>query len=141
MTVSAVPHINLRGQAREALAFWQAAFGGRQTLVTYRDAGNLQHPADADLVMWGEVASDDGFRVMAYDVPSGLSWQPGENAFFVAVGAPTAAEVAARWDRLADGAAVIQPLAPAPWSPLYGMLKDRFGIVWVLNVATPRVPA
>ena len=27
-----------------------------------------------------------------------------------------------------------QELAPAGWAPLYGMLKDRFGVVWVLDV-------
>jgi PhnB protein len=25
----------------------------------------------------------------------------------------------------------------AAWAPLYGMLKDRFGVTWVLDVATP----
>jgi PhnB protein len=29
----------------------------------------------------------------------------------------------------------VVPLAPAGWSPLYGMLRDRFGVVWVLDVA------
>jgi PhnB protein len=33
-----------------------------------------------------------------------------------------------------DGATVLQPLAPSPWAPLCGMLKDRFDITWVLTV-------
>ncbi|MFI0791368.1 hypothetical protein ACH4OY_01505 [Micromonospora rubida] len=32
-------------------------------------------------------------------------------------------------------ARVIQDLGPAGWAPLYGMLKDRFGVTWVLDVA------
>jgi uncharacterized glyoxalase superfamily protein PhnB len=36
----------------------------------------------------------------------------------------------------ADGANVLQPLSPAQWAPLYGMLKDRFGIIWVVDVVS-----
>jgi PhnB protein len=42
-----------------------------------------------------------------------------------------------RWERLADGATVVQPLAPAQWAPLSGMLRDRFGVTWVVDVAAP----
>lgn len=84
--------------------------------------------------------ADNGFRIMAYDVPAATPWNQGENAFFVAVGGDSAEAVSAYWDKLADGAAIVQPLAPAPWSPLYGMLKDRFGVVWVLNVTVPYSP-
>lgn len=72
---------------------------------------------------------------MAYDVPTALAWNRGENAFFVSVRGETAEEIAGYWDKLSGGATVLQPLAPAQWSPLYGMLKDQFGIVWVLDVA------
>ncbi len=32
--------------------------------------------------------------------------------------------------QLSNDATVIVPLAPSAWAPLYGMLKDRFGITW-----------
>lgn len=41
------------------------------------------------------------------------------------------------WHKLSAGAAIVQPLARAGWSPLYGMLKDRFGITWVLDLEVP----
>lgn len=135
MTIQTITHLNFRGQARAALAFYQAVFGGEATLVTYQDAGNVRDPADADHVMWGQVAADNGFRIMAYDVPAAMPWQPGENAFFVSVRSDTADEIRALWDKLADGAQVVHALAPAPWTPLYGMLKDRFGVTWLLDVA------
>ena len=46
-----------------------------------------------------------------------------------------AAEVTRYWEALSQGATVVQPLAPAGWAPLYGMLTDRFGVTWVLDVA------
>lgn len=141
MSVKATTHINLRGNAREALAFYQSVFGGHVQMVTYKDAGNVKDPADADRVMWGQVASDNGFCVMAYDVPSAMPWNPGENAFFVSVRGETAQEIAAHWEKLRDGATIVQPLEAAQWTALYGMLKDRFGVVWALDVVAQYNPA
>lgn len=86
--------------------------------------------------MWGQVAADSGFRVMAYDVPADMPWNQGENAFFVSLRGETTEEITAYWKKLSDGAAVLQPLEPAQWAPLYGMLKDRFGVTWVLDAVS-----
>ena len=141
MTIQATTHLNFRGQAREALGFYHSVFGGEQTIVTYRDFGAAQGVAHAEQVIWGQVVSDAGFRVMAYDVQPDKAWDPGENAFYVSVRGTAAAEVTAFWEALRDGATVLQPLAPAAWSPLYGMLKDRFGITWILDVEAGRAGA
>lgn len=136
MSVHAVTHLNFRGDARAALTFYQSVFGGDVAVVTYKDAGNVQDPAEADQVMWGQVAADNGFRVMAYDVPAQMPWNRGENAFFVSLRGEAAEEITAYWHKLADGAIVLRPLGAAQWAPLYGMLQDRFGITWVLDVVS-----
>ena len=136
MSVNAVTHLNFRGDAHTALTFYQSVFGGNVAVVTYKDAGNVQDPSEADQVMWGQVAADSGFRVMAYDVPARLPWNQGENAFFVSLRGETTDEVTAYWEKLSDGASVLQPLGPAQWAPLYGMLTDRFGITWVVDVVS-----
>jgi PhnB protein len=135
MTMTATPHLNFRGNAGAALAFYQAAFDGDVTTVTYGQAGQAGQPDEADQIMWGQVASASGLRVMAFDVPASRPWHPGDNAFFIVAGGSTADEVTATWDKLRDGATILQPLGPAPWAPLYGMLRDRFGITWVLTLA------
>lgn len=137
MALISTTHINLRGDARAALELYREVFGGELVVATYADAGAAQDAADADLVMWGQVATADGFRVMAYDVPAHLPWEPGQNAYFVSVRGDDADVVSARWAALAGaaGATVVVPLAPAAWSPLYGMVRDPFGVVWVLDVA------
>ncbi len=134
MTVAVTNHLNFRGDARAALAFYQSVFGGELMIMTYADMGNVQEPSEANQVIWGQVSADSGFRMMAYDVPSRLPWNPGENPFFVSLRGDTTAEIAAYWEKLSDGATLLQPLAPAQWAPLYGMLQDRFGITWVVDV-------
>ncbi|MEU4546977.1 VOC family protein [Nonomuraea dietziae] len=136
MSVKSVTHLNFRGDARAALEFYQSVFGGDIAAVTYKDAGNMQDPAEADQVMWGQVVADNGFHVMAYDVPSRMPWDRGENSFFVSLRGETTEEVTAYWERLSAGATIVQPLAPAQWAPLYGMLTDRFGVVWVVDVVS-----
>ncbi|MEU0430121.1 VOC family protein [Streptomyces sp. NPDC006290] len=137
MSVTTTTHLNFRGAAREALDFYQTVFGGRAVAVTYKDVGNVQNENEADWVMWGEVVGDNGFHVMAYDVPSQLPWNRGENPFFVSVRGDDADEISALWQKLSDGSTVVRPLEAAQWAPLYGMLTDRFGVTWVMDVTAP----
>jgi PhnB protein len=138
MSITTVTHVNLRGTARAALDFYRSVFGGDLVAVTYADAHAVTDPAEADQVMWGQVTSPAGFHVMAYDVPAARPLEPGVAPYFVSVRGADAEEIQGSWDALsADGAGsqVVVPLAPAGWAPLYGMLTDRFGVTWVLDVA------
>ena len=86
MTLTATPHLNFRGNARAALAFYQTAFDGQVTMVTYQDAGQADQATAPDDVLWGQVTTPGGLRVMAYDVQAARPWHPGENALYVVVG-------------------------------------------------------
>ncbi len=141
MTVNAVTHLNFRGDARAALEFYRAVFGGELTAFTYEDMGGAADPSEADQIVWGQVDAPNGFRVMAYDVPASRPWSRGEVPFFVSVRGDDADEIDALWQRLAAGATVVVPLAPSQWATLYGMLTDRFGVTWVLDVAVAYAPA
>ncbi|MFI1192431.1 VOC family protein [Micromonospora sp. NPDC020750] len=135
MGIITTTHLNFRGDAREALEFYQSVFGGQIALVTYSDAHNVSVPAEADQIMWGQVQADNGFHVMAYDVPGNQSYSPGDKPVFVSVRGQDEDEITTYWKGLSEGATVFQDLGPAGWAPLYGMLKDRFGVTWVLDVA------
>ncbi|TDQ54378.1 VOC family protein [Actinorugispora endophytica] len=149
MSVNAVAHLNFHGQARAALEFYQSVFGGQTTIATYGDFGMPAEAPGAANVVFGQVVADNGFRVMAYDVPGeGAPIAQGapttrrengttitEEPFFLSVRGETVEEVGALWERLAEGAKVIEAFGPAQWAPAFGMLTDRFGITWVLDVA------
>lgn len=136
MTIKTTVHLNFRGNARAALGFYTSVFGGEQMLVTYADAHAVTNPAEAEQIMWGQVASADGFHVMAYDVPSSRPWNPGEIPVFVSVSGDDADALKSYWDKLSEGGTVVQPIGPAGFSSLYGMLKDAFGVTWVLDLRT-----
>jgi PhnB protein len=136
MSIATTAHVNFRGQAREALAFYASAFEGKAMIASYADIHQVEDPAQADSVAWGQVESSNGFRLMAYDVQTAKPYDQGQNSFYIALRGTDAAEIQERWDRLAEGATILTPLAPAAFAPLYGMLTDRFGITWIIDVTT-----
>lgn len=137
MAVRTVTHLNFQGNARAALAFYHEVFQGRQTLVTYAQAGQAEAARDPDHIIWGQVTGDDGIALMAYDVQAGREWNPGSNAFFVSLRGDDIGTIRPLWTALSDGAEVLVAPTASQWSPLYGMLRDKFGITWVVDVVAP----
>lgn len=134
MSIQTVAHINFRGEARRALSFYQFVFGGDLVLLTHSQIYGTIDPAEAELISWGRVVSKDGFAVMAYDAPASRAYDPGQSPFFVSVSGDYNTEITTYWDKLKIDGEILHDLAPSGWSPLYGMLKDKFGITWVLDV-------
>jgi PhnB protein len=155
MSLNAVAHLNFHGQAREALEFYQSVFGGQLTVATYADFGMPAELPGATNVVFGQVAADNGFRVMAYDVPgqhapaaTGTPTTRRENGttittepFFLSVRGESVDEITPVWAGLTKGATVIEPFGPAQWAPAFGMLTDRFGVTWIVDVAAGYTPA
>jgi PhnB protein len=137
MTIATTPHLNFRGDARAALEFYHSVFGGLLVAVSYADAHAVTDPAEASQLLWGQVESPDGCRVMAYDVPSHTEYAPGVIPLFVSIRSTDASEIERYWGAFAASATVVVPLAPAAWAPLYGMATDPFGVTWVFDVAVP----
>jgi PhnB protein len=134
MSIKTVAHINFRGSARAALSYYQSVFGGDLALVTHAQIYGTTDPQEAELVGWGQIVSVEGFTIMAYDAPASRDYDPGKAPFFISVSGDTVTEITGYWEKLMVGATIVQDLAPAGWSPLYGMLKDQFGVTWVLDV-------
>ncbi|WP_295836162.1 VOC family protein [uncultured Microbacterium sp.] len=148
MSVQTTTHLNFRGDAREALAFYQSVFGGHLVINTYADFGMPPEIPGSDKVVFGLVAAENGFRIMGYDIPgrteggiAGGGATHRENnatitdqALFVSISSPTLEELQGYWDALAVDATVVDPLAASAWSAGFGMLTDRFGVTWSASV-------
>ena len=141
MSVITTPHLNFRGDARAALEFYHSVFGGQLVVVSNEEAYSVETPEEAQQVKFGQVTGANGFQIMAFDVPASTSYDQGDKSLFVSVRGDSADEIAELWSRLAEGSTVLVDLAPSAFSPAYGMLKDAFGVVWVLDVAVAYEPA
>src|SRR5690606_23405477 len=69
MSITTTTHLNFRGDARKALEFYHSVFAGQVNIATYGDFGMPKDAPGADNVVFGQLESADGFRVMAYDIP------------------------------------------------------------------------
>jgi PhnB protein len=134
MPVTLNPYVNFKDNAREALEFYQSVFGGDLNMSTFADFQSAQDPAENDLIMHGQLDGANGVTLMAADTPKHLEFRT-PTGFSISLSGDDDATLRGYWDKLVDGGTVVQPLEVAPWGDAFGMLTDRFGISWLVNIA------
>jgi PhnB protein len=85
--------------------------------------------------MHGQLETEQGFTLMAADTPPGMAYSPGSSISVSLSGDDE--QLRGFWERLGDGGTVTVPLEQQPWGDEFGMLVDRFGISWMVNIAGP----
>lgn len=132
------PYISFNQNAREAMTFYQTVFGGKLVMQTFGEGHATQDPAAMNLIMHAQLIADNGIMFMAADTPPGMDFQPGA-MIRMSLGGDDAAELKGYFEKLADGATILAPLEQAPWGDTFGMLIDRFGVMWFVNILAPKV--
>lgn len=140
MSATLSPYLNFRGTAREAMTFYRSVFGGELTVSAFKDYAMPVGPDEADLVMHAQLQLTGEVFLMGADVPSFMAWTPGENTFSVSLSGDDLEKLTGWWDGLSEGATVSQPLERAPWGDSFGMLVDRFGVSWLVNISGSSAP-
>jgi len=137
------PYLNFDGNCAEAFAFYTRLFGG--TIVFQGTYGEMPPSPDAPPIP--ESARD---RIMHVHMQIkdqsllGSDAMPGADAnhggfepvqgFSVSIQAADAAEAQRLFDALAEGGQITMPFGATFWSPGFGMVRDRFGTPWMVNV-------
>ena len=137
MSISLNPYLIFDGNTREAFHFYEKALGGKVIgIMTFGDMPeDPNFPLTDDMknrVMHAHLQVGET-NLMFSDTYEGMPYQIG-NAIQMAIH-PTD-EVRAReiFAALEDGGEVIMPLQKTDWSPLYGQVKDKFGVIFQVNV-------
>jgi PhnB protein len=127
-------HLVFPGTCREAFEFYEKTFGTKRLMtMTFGDApaGTPVPPDAKDLIM--HTALPVGSIVlMGCDAPKGREESIG--GFQVSVDSTDQAEVKRIYDALSAGGTTMMPLQKTFWSPLFGMLKDKYGVGWMVSV-------
>jgi len=137
MGVTLDPYLNFRGNAREAMEFYKGVFGGNLTISTFGEFQAPTEPSEADLVMHADLEGPEGIRFFAADAPSHMTFTPGTN-FSMSLSGESEDELRGYFDKLSAGGSVTMPLEKAPWGDAFGMLTDRFGTQWLVNITAPK---
>jgi PhnB protein len=133
------PYLFFEGRCEEAVAFYRHALGAEVTmLMRYRDSpepppAGMLPPGCESKVMHTSLRIGESV-VMASD--GMCTGQPGFQGFSLSLTVPNETEADRLFAALADGGRVQMPLDKTFWSPRFGMVTDRFGVGWMINVAS-----
>jgi PhnB protein len=137
MAIQFTPYLSFKDNARQAMEYYHSIFGGDLRVSTFKELSASQDPSEDDLVMHSVLEGENGVTIMASDTPARMQYQPGTNDFSLSLSGDAADEdrLRAYFDRLTQGGNVTMPLQKAVWGDTFGMLVDRYGITWLVNVA------
>ena len=134
MTVELSPYLSFTDQTREAMGFYHSVLGGELSIMTFGDMG-MEGEA-ASRVMHAMLRVHDGLALMSSDRTPDMPPVRGGDQVVVALHGDDVETMRGWFAGLSEGASVDTPLAPQVWGDEYGDLTDRYGIRWVVNIAT-----
>lgn len=132
MTSRLNPYLSFRDNARQAMEFYCSVLGGELTISTFGEMGMPDTPS-ADLVMHSQLDSAAGFTLMGADTPPEMEYA-GEANSSISLSGDDTDELRGYFGGLSEGGTVTVPLAVQMWGDEFGMLTDKFGIRWLVNI-------
>ncbi len=136
MSTQLNPYLNFRDTTRQAMEFYQGVFGGELRLSTFAEFNASPDASESDKIMHAQLEGEHGITFMAADTPNSMEYTPGTN-FNMSLSGDDEALLRGYFEKLAEGGSVTMPLEKAPWGDTFGMLVDRFGVRWLVNVSAP----
>lgn len=131
------PYLFFNGNCEQAVEFYRQALGAEVSMIMrFKDSPEppppgMLAPGYENKVMHTcfrigqtSVMASDGCGTEA----------EGFRGFSLSLAVATEAEADRYFNALADGGKVTMPLGKTFWSPRFGMLTDRFGVGWMVNV-------
>lgn len=131
------PYLNFNGRCEEAIEFYKQAIGIKvDMLMHFKDAPDksMMKPGTENKVMHASLSLGDT-KVMASD--GGCDEKSGFQGFHLSLNAPDVATSEKAFKALSEGGQVHMPLAKTFFSPSFGMLMDKFGLMWMVYVPEP----
>jgi PhnB protein len=136
MSVKLNSYINFAGNTREVMEFYKSVFGGEVYFDTFGKHESTEMPVapeDRDKIMHAFLKGENGVELMASDAPMGMTVDQGAQVSLTLNGDDETA-LRGYWEKLSEGAEVSVPLAPSPWGDTFGMLTDKYGIHWMVDI-------
>lgn len=133
-------YLAFNGTCEAAFNFYKAAFGGEFTYVgRYKDMPSSDRPisdSEKEKIMHIGLPVSGETMLMGCDVSEESMGEPfvAGNNFSICISTKNEAESRRIFDALAEEGVVTMPLEATFWSPLFGMLVDKFGVAWLVDM-------
>lgn len=138
------PYLHFLGNTEEVFNFYKSIFGGEFAAVMRY--GDMQGEGceglsddDKTKIMHIALPLSDGHVLMGTDAVGEFA----NDAVFgnnisLSISVDSKEEAEKVFNGLAEGGAVTMPLNDTFWGAYFGMLKDKFGIQWLVNYDYPK---
>jgi PhnB protein len=136
MTIN--PWINFNGNAEEAFTFYKSIFGGEFTkIIRLKDLASPEFQVeekDANQIMQIVLPISGRNTLIGNDVPAFMGTvNENENRSKIQVDADSKEEAEKIFNGLSIGGQVEAPIGDSPWGTYFGMLRDKYGIEWIVE--------
>ena len=134
--MSIQPYLFFDGHCEEAIEFYKKAAGAQVAMSMRFKESPMPHqpgmpPGFEEKIMHANVRIGDSEVLMSDGRCQG---KPNFDGFALSLTVADAAEAEKKFKALGEGGAVTMPLSKTFFSPSFGMLKDRFGVNWMVYV-------
>ncbi|OOG22786.1 hypothetical protein B1C78_14005 [Thioalkalivibrio denitrificans] len=131
------PYLFFHGRCEEAMGYYRKALDARVSmLMRYRESPDPM-PPDAippgweDKIMHAELAIGDAVLMLSDGC---AETDPGFRGFSLSLAVPDAETADRMFAALLDGGEELMPLGETFFSPRFGMVSDRYGVSWMINL-------
>ncbi|MFC4212386.1 VOC family protein [Pedobacter lithocola] len=131
------PYINFNGNAEEAFNFYKSVFGGEfASIIRFKDMSCPEFQvAEHELDKIMHISLPIGGNIlMANDVPEVMGKvSENENRSKIAISTENREEADRLFSGLSKDGSIEMPIGESPWGSYFGMLRDKFGIEWMVE--------
>jgi PhnB protein len=136
-------YLNFAGNAEEAFNFYRSVFGGEfSSVARFKDLpieGVSIPEEDQDKIMHVALPIGKDDILMASDTLRSLGQELVRgNSIYVSVHPESREEADRIFSALSEGGDIEMPIGDQVWGDYYGSLKDKFGVMWMVNYSPPR---
>jgi PhnB protein len=126
------PYLAFDGNCGEAMKFYQSVLGGELKMQTFGESGSDVKDEDKDRIIHA-LLDNEALTFMASDGNEENPVSFGNNISMSIVGEDED-QLRKFFEGLSEGGNVDMPLEKQFWGDTFGMLTDKFGVHWMVNI-------
>jgi len=129
------PYLFLDGRAEEAIEFYSRVLGAKVEMMRFKDnpSPGMNPPGSENKIMHASIRVGHGVLLLS---DGNCTGKPEFRGFAVTLYVADDDEAESKFKALSDGGRVEMPLNKTFFASKFGMVADRFGVVWMVIVAS-----
>lgn len=134
------PYVARDGDTRQMLEFYHSLLGGKLDLQTYGESPMPAPDSHKNRILHGRL-DVDGITIMAADAPPDMPLSSTHSNVSLSLTGSDEEKLRRVFDGLGQGGKVTMPMEKQFWGDMFGMVDDKYGTHWMVDVEAGSEPA